>query len=89
MSIKANSFLRFLNEGMMDEVQGFSVGWFCVCTKGMCLGLEALAKRVAYALMPNFSLLGPSNETNQEVISSRAGKPSYGLQITKEKRNMR
>ena len=44
MSIKASSVRKFLIEGIMDEMQGFFVGCFCVWDKGMCLGLEAMAK---------------------------------------------
>ena len=59
MSIKASSFFEFVNEGMMDEVQAFYMGWFCVWAKGIYLGLEALTNRATYALTLNVALLGP------------------------------
>ena len=53
----------FLNEGMIDGMQGFFMGRFCVGVKGMCLGNGSLAKRVAKALTPIDVLLKKKNES--------------------------
>jgi len=44
-SIKASALIKFLIKAMMDKVQGFFMGWFCVWANRMCLALEGATNR--------------------------------------------